>query len=164
MCTFNIGHHVSLLTTTVKHGPSRLLKFTWWLLLVRISKMKLPLSFWVYRLAVRLFCGFSDATIGQPANSLDLTLGTYPPPYLASPPYIIISILEMYIASSTNSWMFRCGNTMGVVLNPVFCNLYQSIHTLDLKYSRSKHLPFLLISCVGVACVLWFIIDVKLDV
>ena len=45
MCTFNIGHLVSLYTTTEKHELRRILKVTQWLMLVRLTKVKLPLSF-----------------------------------------------------------------------------------------------------------------------
>ena len=54
---FNMFHR----THIWKNGPSRLLEFIWWILLVRLSKMKLTPSFGVNRFAEKLHCGNTDA-------------------------------------------------------------------------------------------------------
>ena len=54
--------------TTTTHRPIRLLEFTWWLLFVIITTIKLPLYFGGYSLAVIFFCGYDDALLVRPKD------------------------------------------------------------------------------------------------
>ena len=64
-----------------KHKPCRILKSIWCILLVGITKVKLPSSFRVYSLSVGIFYGYSDAPLGRLTEILDQAKGTAPPPY-----------------------------------------------------------------------------------
>ena len=75
---FNIGKQVSSYIKLMKHGLCKLIEFTWCLILIRLSKMKLMPSFGVYRFVEKLHFGYSDAYIGHPHASLDQSPGTAP--------------------------------------------------------------------------------------
>ena len=94
-----------ILHTTVKHGLVKLLGLTWWLLLVRLSKMKIPpihlglIALWLYFLEV--FWCYSWVTSCK-----------FRPGYrnISSPLLIIHSIC----------WHINLGN--------IHCILHQSLH------------------------------------
>lgn len=112
-----------ILHVTDKYVPSKLLGFTWLLLLVILAKLNLLPYFGVNILAVEIFCSYDDAPLGQPTEILGQEPGTAPSPYLASPPYISISPWETYIKSSTIKCMVGTCKTMGVPFKPGFCIL-----------------------------------------
>ena len=55
-CRFNGHHPVSSYTQLTKHEPHRLLELTWWLILVRLGKVKLPPTFGVNSFVEKLHC------------------------------------------------------------------------------------------------------------
>ena len=55
--TFNIGQQVALYTTTAKHGPKILLKFTRWILLVRLAKINYRRPSELNIFSEKLHCG-----------------------------------------------------------------------------------------------------------
>ena len=84
-------------------------------MLVRLAKMKLPLSFGVYSLALGFFFGCANDPLGQPTISLDQVTVIAPPPYPSPPLDLDICPWETYIASSTNQCMFGHGKKTGLI-------------------------------------------------
>ena len=132
------AHHCSpglIIHTTEKHDLRRLLKPTWWLLLVRIDKAKLLPFFEVNIFAAKLWWGNADAPTCWSYHEVRLGYSQIHW-YKESPSYIGIPPWETYTISSTNYCMVGHGNIMGVILNPDICNIYHGIHTIDLKDGR----------------------------
>ena len=96
-----------------KHGPHWIIESNRWPLLVTLDKVKLPLTFGIYSLAVGFCFGYADAPLGRPTASLDRAPGRAPPPYSTSPPDLGISPWETYITSSTNTCMIDSIDNMG---------------------------------------------------
>ena len=112
--TFNIGHYVS----KTKHGLYRLLKYTWWLMFVRLYNMRVSESFGVIIFAEKHHWRHADS----PTSWSDCTVRTCYSQlhwYMASHADIFISPWETYITSFTNTCMFRHSKTTQVPLNLV---------------------------------------------
>ena len=148
---FNIGHPVSSYTKLTKHGPRRILKFIWWLLLVRLAKVELSLSFGVYNFTENLNCRYTNDSLVWKTASLDQVLDTAP--LIRSIPsrtwYPTMGNIHCLFHQSMNGWA-RQDN--GGAFKPWF------LETIPIQtYSwperwKIKHLSLLLVSRIGSVC------------
>ena len=119
---FNSHHTVSSYTHSfmTKHGPFRLIYFTWWLPLVVLSRVDISSSFGDYIFAVRFFCGYADVPLGYLEGKAKSVFGhsytkTLGMPYIHS--YLNLGnahILSLFnsrhtVSSYTQSFMTKNG-------------------------------------------------------
>ena len=92
------------------------LKLIWWIPLVRLAKINLPLSFGGDCFAEKLFWVHSDAPTSWSYREV-ITGSLQLHWYTTSPPDNGISTWDSYIVSYANTWIVGNGKTTWVLLN-----------------------------------------------